>query len=361
MRIAILSPHGEVIGFLDDSLPKSLKFCDLKIHEITSGAGTLEFETTCQHSMATKLVTGNHLSFLYAGRGYYYTIMTVEKSRTTNDSRLYVYAQSFSLSLIAQEQEPFSSEAKTFEKHMESLPFYEEHCIEVNEVADQKVSWALEGYNTVLACLYSLATQFNAELEIRPLLNGYRFRMLVINVYKKRAYGGHGLGADRTQKPLRVGKEIDHFSMSDDFTEFCSAVRPTGLEGLSLEGYKPQTESVDGFESFMYGKGLCDPQARAKYPVGYLYAKMNGYLCKDIEVDTENQAILYREAADYLRLHNHPKIVYDITGQVAGDIGDTYVIVDELSGGQSQVTARISERELYPQDESKNVIRFTVE
>lgn len=352
MRIAILSTHGIVKDFLDDFVPEALGFTDAKLHQYTSAAETLEFITDCRHPTAALLKVGNILSFILDGIGHYLTIKRTERSG--ND--LSVYAESLTLELSGEEIAPFSNPQQTFIQHLRSLNIEDAFYVAVNETEGLSRSWALEGYNSALACLYSLATTFDSEIEIKPVLKNYVLDRLELSIYRDREAGGSGLGRNNSGTVLKVGKEIQTMNVTEDMTEFCSAVRPVGEEELTLAGF------VKGYEDefLLEGEVIKSPEARNQYPSTLNGVAAGRYVSKTFNVNTKSQAVLYREGARYLRRNCRPKVIYEISGNVNGDIGDTFTIRDERGAIETAFKARITEKIVYPQAKYLNEVQMEV-
>ena len=80
VRIAVLTPYDKVLTFLDNKVANAMHYYDDALHTYLKGSTyTYEFKTLTGHDDAVYLVEGNKLSFKYKDKGYYMTIMNVEK------------------------------------------------------------------------------------------------------------------------------------------------------------------------------------------------------------------------------------------------------------------------------------------
>ena len=346
-RIAVLTPYNEVKSFLDNSIPNAMHYFDDTLHTYLKGSAyTYEFKTFTQHEDVEYLVEGNKLSFNFKNKGYYLTIMQVERAH--EETRVLAYG--LCLELTNEQVDSYSGTSMTFKQYIDALGFEKSFVIGVNEVSDKKITHEWSGSDTILARLYSLATVFSAELEfVTELNNDYSLKQVTMNVYREHDDSHQGIGVDKTGQILRYPTNIYSITKTSDITELYTAIRPTGTDGLqvtSLSGRKV----YDSNGRVLYevsGNNILAPQARDRFPSTLMTTNNNDMYAVEIwSYDTSNVETLYGQALAELKKHVEPTVSYEVDAYVDANIGDTFTIEDSEYSPTLYLQARITEQEI---------------
>lgn len=357
-RIAILSAYDEVCAFLDNSLDGTLHYWDDTLHTYLQGSAyTFEFTTESWAEDAAYLVEGNHLSFKYKDKGYYLNIVEVEK----DELEIKVTAYGLVFELLNEEVDTYEGKSMSFESYVKAFGYEKSFDIGINEVSDKQISNKWEGTDTVLKRLYSLATVFSAELEFVTELNDdYSLNRIVLNVYREHDDTHQGMGQNRTGEVLHYGKEVTGITKKSDITELCTAIRPTGKDGLQLNKLsgKKEYDSDGNVEFQVSGNNLLAPQARDRFPSLLKSSKNDRYIAKIWSYDTSDVNVLYGQAKAELMKIMVPKVSYEVESYVDANIGDTFTIEDTNYTPTLYLTARVTEQEIRFTDPSASKTTF---
>lgn len=357
-RIAILSAYDEVCAFLDNSLDDTLHYWDDTLHTYLQGSAyTFEFTTESWKEDTTYLVEGNHLSFKYKDKSYYLNIVETEK----DELEIKVTAYGLVFELLNEEVDTYEGKSMSFESYVKAFNYEKSFDIGINEVSDKRISNKWEGTDTVLKRLYSLATVFGAELEFVTHLNDdYSLNKIVLNVYREHDDTHQGMGQNRTGEVLRYGKEVTGITKKSDITELCTAIRPTGKDGLQLNKLsgKKEYDSDGNVEFQVSGNNLLAPQARDRFPSLLKSSANDRYIVKIWSYDTSDINVLYGQAKAELKKIMVPKVSYDVKGYVDANIGDTFTIEDTNYAPTLYLTARVTEQEIRFTDPSASKTTF---
>ena len=357
-RIAILSAYDEVCAFLDNSLDGTLHYWDDTLHTYLQGSAyTFEFTTESWAEDAAYLVEGNHLSFKYKDKGYYLNIVEVEK----DELEIKVTAYGLVFELLNEEVDTYEGKSMSFEAYIKAFNYEKSFDIGINEVSDKRISNKWEGTDTVLKRLYSLATVFSAELEFVTELNDdYSLNRIVLNVYREHDDDHQGMGQNRTGEVLYYGKEVTGITKKSDVTELCTAIRPTGKDGLQLNKLsgKKEYDSDGNVEFQVSGNNLLAPQARDRFPSLLKSSKNDRYIAKIWSYDTSDVNVLYGQAKAELMKIMVPKVSYEVESYVDANIGDTFTIEDTNYTPTLYLTARVTEQEIRFTDQSASKTTF---
>ena len=357
-RIAILSAYDEVCAFLDNSLDGTLHYWDDTLHTYLQGSAyTFEFTTESWMEDAAYLVDGNHLSFKYKDKGYYLNIVEVEK----DELEIKVTAYGLVFELLNEEVDTYEGKSMSFESYVKAFNYEKSFDIGINEISDKRISNKWEGTDTVLKRLYSLATVFGAELEFVTELNDdYSLNRIVFNVYREHDDDHQGMGQNRTGEVLHYDKEVTGITKKSDITELCTAIRPTGKDGLQLNKLsgKKEYDSDGNIEFQVSGNNLLAPQARDRFPSLLKSSKNDRYIVKIWSYDTSDVNVLYGQAKAELMKIMVPKVSYEVDSYVDANIGDTFTIEDTSYTPTLYLTARVTEQEIRFTDSSNSKTTF---
>lgn len=355
IRIAVLTPYDKVLAFLDNTVPSAMHYFDETLHTYLKGSAyTFEFTTLTAYDDAVFLVEGNKLSFTRKNKGYYLTIMNVEKGGDTTT----VTAYGLCLELTNEYVDAYKApRAMSFAEYVNAYGFEKSFVIGKNEVSDKRITHEWTGSDTVLARLYSIANVFDAELEFITQLNDdYSLKNVVLNIYRAHSDSVQGMGSDKRSTILRYPNDIYGITKTSDITELYTAIRPTGTNGLQLNSISGRVVN-DSNGNVLYkvnGNNILAPQARDRFPSTLLTNNSNDMYAVQIwSYETENVETLYGQALAQLKKNCVPKVTYDIDAYIDADIGDTFTIEDAEYSPTLYLEARITEQEICFTDSEK--------
>jgi hypothetical protein len=355
IRIAVLTPYDKVLAFLDNTVPSAMHYFDETLHTYLKGSSyTFEFTTLTAHDDAVFLVEGNKLSFTRKNKGYYLTIMNVEKGGDTTT----VTAYGLCLELTNEYVDAYKApRAMSFSEYVNAYGFEQSFVIGKNEVSDKRITHEWTGSDTVLARLYSIANVFDAELEFVTQLNDdYSLKNVVLNIYRAHSDSVQGMGSDKRSTILRYPNDVYGITKTSDITELYTAIRPTGTNGLQLNSISGRVVK-DSNGNVLYkvnGNNLLAPQSRDRFPSTLLTNHSNDMYAVQIwSYETENVETLYGQALAQLKKNCVPKVTYDVDAYIDADIGDTFTIEDVEYSPTLYLEARITEQEICFTDSEK--------
>lgn len=348
IRIAILTPYDKVLAFLDNTVPSAMHYFDETLHTYLKGSAyTFEFTTLTAHDDAVFLVEGNRLSFTRKNKGYYLTIMNVEKGGDTTT----VTAYGLCLELTNEYVDAYKApRAMSFAEYVSAYGFEQSFVIGKNEVSDKRITHEWTGSDTVLARLYSIANVFDVELEFVTQLNDdYSLKNFVLNIYRAHSDSIQGMGSDKRSTILRYPNDVYGIIKTSDITELYTAIRPTGTNGLQLNSISGRVVN-DSNGNVLYkvqGNNILAPQSRDRFPSTLLTNHSNDMYAVQIwSYETENVETLYGQALAQLKKNCVPKVTYDVDAYIDADIGDTFTIEDAEYSPTLYLEARITEQEI---------------
>ncbi len=355
IRIAVLTPYDKVLAFLDNTVPSAMHYFDETLHTYLKGSAyTFEFTTLTAHDDAAFLVEGNKLSFTRKNKGYYLTIMNVEKGGDTTN----VTAYGLCLELTNEYVDAYKApRAMSFAEYVSAYGFEQSFVIGKNEVSDKRITHEWTGSDTVLARLYSIANVFDAELEFITQLNDdYSLKNVVLNIYRAHSDSVQGMGTDKRSTILRYPNDVYGITKTSDITELYTGIRPTGNNGLQLNSISGRVVK-DSNGNVLYkvqGNNILAPQSRDRFPSTLLTNHSNDmYAVLVWSYETENVETLYGQALAQLKKNCVPKVTYDVDAYIDADIGDTFTIEDAEYSPTLYLEARITEQEICFTDSEK--------
>ena len=156
------------------------------------------------------------------------------------------------------------------------------------------------------------------------------------------------------EKPSRVPtgttqKTIPGKDVEEDFT-------------LSLRGMQASKTDEDG--TFMViGDDVRCPVSRDRFPSDL---KLNstgniedGYLIRFVDYsDCEDQGEMFNRAVEELKKHCFPKLTYEVSGYLSGEVGDWFTIVDTQYHPTLYVECRIVEQEICFTNPARSATKF---
>lgn len=359
MRISILDNWDDVLSSMDNDLPEALHFYDDTLHlYLTGTASTFEFTATTEHEDSEYLKVGNKLAFVDDyDRQYYMNIVNTSQ----DENEIKVTAYSGTLTMLNDVVSKFEGSSMTFRQYVKKFDangIITIGLFELDELATRSIKW--ESTATLLNRLFSIATNFDAEVEFIPCLNkDNSLKSITMNVYNEHDDEHQGIGRDRTDYIIRYGKEIEGITREISIEDLYTAIVPTGKDGMTLIGWKDNTDTYDSEGNlYRYQKGdgiIYAMSARDSYPA--MLSEFH-YIYKQYEYDTSDQATLYGHALSQLKKYSKPQATYEVEGYIDGSIGDTFTIVDQEFEPELFLSARIVEQEVSFTDPTQNKTTF---
>lgn len=358
VRIAVLDIGNHAVAFMDNRVPKALHFYNDELHTYLKGAAcTFEFSVAAKHEDAQYLTVGNHLAFKYKDRDYYFNIMSADEDENT------VTVESYALlfELLKEEKDAYTaSKAMTFVEYMKVFDGPGAVKIGINEIStySRRLTW--ESSDNMLSRLYSLATNFDAEVEFVPKLNNdYSLKQITMNVYKEHSDTTQGIGQDRSGEIIRYGKGINGVERKMDITELCTAIRPYGTDNITISGLSKKEYDKDGnLEYQTNGTNILAVQAKDRFPSMLTDYTTDRYAVKIWSYDTKDKNTLYSKALAKLKTLCVPKAEYTVEGYVDAQIGDTVTIEDTAFHPTLYLKARVTEQVISLTNKKNNKTTF---
>lgn len=358
VRIAVLDIGNHAVAFMDNRVPKALHFYNDELHTYLKGAAcTFEFSVAAKHEDAQYLTVGNHLAFKYKDRDYYFNIMSADEDENT------VTVESYALlfELLEEEKDAYTaSKAMTFVEYMKVFDGPGAVKIGINEIStySRRLTW--ESSDNMLSRLYSLATNFDAEVEFVPKLNNdYSLKQITMNVYKEHSDTTQGIGQDRSGEIIRYGKGLNGVERKMDITELCTAIRPYGTDNITISGLSKKEYDKDGnLEYQTSGTNILAVQAKDRFPSMLTDYTTDRYAVKIWSYDTKDKNTLYSKALAKLKTLCVPKAEYTVKGYVDAQIGDTVTIEDTAFHPTLYLKARVTEQVISLTNKKNNKTTF---
>lgn len=358
VRIAVLDIGNHAVAFMDNRVPKALHFYNDELHTYLKGAAcTFEFSVAAKHEDAQYLTVGNHLAFKYKDRDYYFNIMSADEDENT------VTVESYALlfELLEEEKDAYTaSKAMTFVEYMKVFDGPGAVKIGINEIStySRRLTW--ESSDNMLSRLYSLATNFDAEVEFVPKLNNdYSLKQITMNVYKEHSDTTQGIGQDRSGEIIRYGKGLNGVERKMDITELCTAIRPYGTDNITISGLSKKEYDKDGnLEYQTSGTNILTVQAKDRFPSMLTDYTKDRYAVKIWSYDTKDKNTLYSKALAKLKTLCVPKAEYTVEGYVDAQIGDTVTIEDTAFHPTLYLKARVTEQVISLTNKKNNKTTF---
>ncbi|MGH1746190.1 hypothetical protein [Enterococcus entomosocium] len=333
VRIAVRDAHdSETLTYMDNSAVGAIHFDKADLTRFFEGDTTaLVMRINNKHPKASFVTVGNKLSFVYKNRDYWLNI-----SQTGRDG-YYKELVAFSLTweLYKEKMPAYTSpKAMTIAEIIKVIDSEGTLEIGINEMPDKKMVFSWDGIQNKKDRLYSAANQIGAELGLVTETNDdYSLKRHVINIYKEHTDTHQGLGQDKRDTTLRVGKELKVINQKDSADEFYTAIRATGKDGLSIVNLEFEERDDDGNILYFSKKGdngIRALQARNKIPSN-TNKKDDGYLFNDRgETEYTTVEALKGYMLSELKKISQIKVDYETQGYFDSDPGDTFSLEDSV-------------------------------
>lgn len=361
MIIHVLDRQFNTLTAMDNSLPGAIHFFNDNFHIFLESVSTLELSVTKSNPDIQYLIVGNYLQFNYQGNDYLMTIRVVDET----DFQIDIEAESLTFDLLNESVGEYSATApRSIEAYLNDILVDSDVVIGLNEVRSSTRTLSWEGDATVLERLKSIVNYFGAEFEIITELNNDRsLKQLTLNIYKEYSESGsnHGVGADRTDITLEVGKNVSSVRKKVDATEIFTSIKPTGNDGLTISSIEEYLYDSNRNLQFYTKKGsprIYAPMANSLY--GRKNAEQGGYIDNSAYTfDTDDVKTLYGNALSQLKKYCEPATTYEVEGYYELNVGDTVSINDFNFSPPLLLEARVAEMEVSFTDPAQNKTVFS--
>ncbi|MTN58623.1 hypothetical protein GMB69_15720 [Turicibacter sanguinis] len=320
MEIRVHNRMMEIVGFLSNEAPDDIHFTDESWHQyLETGSSSLEF--TIQKTDAIydiiKFEEATYFSIYEDGQAHVFIIAMVNENETT----LKVTAVSNNTELNYEQApkiENMTSQGILWYLERSFISNYSQIRIGVNEVLDRKRTLKYEGESdTKLARLIDICNSFDAEFEfVTTLAQGGKLKELTLNIYKENDETNQGVGRRRIDLlPLEWLPDIRR---NIDYSGMITAVRSTGIDGLTYDSASMTIKNVDGQVEFVKNEGdtfFRAPIAANLFPT---QLRMSGSNLNDIyherkyQTDYETVNELLSHSLRLLRQNAYPKIEFEL-------------------------------------------------
>ncbi|MHC5375820.1 phage tail spike protein, partial [Enterococcus sp. LJL120] len=303
---------------------------------------------------------GNKLSFVYKSNQYHFDITDMVK----NEQKIEIKADSLTLELRNEDSGSYKASAPmSLEEYLKVFLFSGDNPIEmgVNEVADKKITAEWDGEETsILARLFSLANKFSAELEFVTVLNKHwGLEKIVLNAYLQHDDQHQGIGENRTDVLLEYGNNVETVEIKENIDNLKTAIQPTGTDGLTIANVIIDERDKNGNILFQSEKG--SPYIRAVQVRNQFISKIGGegYTLKKWSYDTTSDTVLAGQALAELKKLSQIETTVTIKAYEDLNIGDSILVQNTGYIPTLNLSARISEQDIYFDEPSRNTSTFT--
>ena len=237
IRIAIRNSTDSFnIGFFDNEA--GIKYHVADLNRFLAGSASVLTLKYYSKDIDT-IRSGCKLAFSYKGKDFWLNILAVKKSGFE------VELTAFSTNLEANNElvSPYKATvAETIVSYIKRFDAEKSFDIGINEVSGKSIKLEWTGKETVLARLYSVANNFDAELEFVTELNDdYSLKRHILNIYKKGNVGSV------INSPVRVGKDLKVI-----VAPFAGAWIEIGTSTSSTPSFSSHPSRVRGLKYFSF-------------------------------------------------------------------------------------------------------------
>ncbi len=352
--LAVLDNNDRLQCLTDD-------YFDSSLHTFLQGTAAFFTCSVLQTAeIAQYFKVGNKLSFVSNEVSYHFDITKMNK----NEQLVTIQADSLTLELRNEFASEYkASKAMTFKQYLDVFLFAGDNplVMGINEVSDKSLQaeWTGDG-DSVLARLFSLANKFDAEIEFETVLNKHwGLEKVRLNVYRAHSDKYQGIGRKRTDIIMEYGNNVETVEYEENIDDLKTAIHAYGTDGLTVANVVIDEKDKNGNRLFYSPKGdisIRAVQSRDQFP-----SKVGGegYIAKRWTYETTNENVLAGQALAELKKLCEPKVTVTIKGYEYLGIGDTVLVQNTAYVPTLNLSARISEQEIYFDDPSKNSSTFT--
>ncbi|MBP1046397.1 phage tail protein [Enterococcus sp. BWM-S5] len=348
----------QTLTILDNSAVNALHYTSDTINRFAEGGSSVfSCEVAKTNDDVQFLTVGNKLAFIWKGKDYWLNIIDTQE----NEYSISIMAFSLSLELNNETRSAYKSDGSmTFTQYLSKFDPEKTLVLGLNEISDKRISYEWDGTQSMLARLYSLANVFSAEIEFVTVLNDdYSLKQHTIDVYREHSDTSQGMGEDKTNITLRIGKEIKSITRKESIKELYTAITPVGKDGLNLSGYNRTEHDENGrVEFFTDNTIIRAPLARDRFP-SFSSSSTDRYISTRWETEYTTKEALYGAALAELKKNCVPQLEFEVDTYFDTNPGDTLTVESDKFKPTLIMEARVIEQVESFTDPSKNKTTFS--
>lgn len=381
MIISIHNNQMEIVDFMSNDIPGTLKYSDEEFTTYLENGCTSTFELTIDkfqnghlHPRLGNINDQAYLSFRdNLGNDHIFTIRKIIEK----DYTIQIEAEDMNLELLNETTGKYEASTEmTFIEYCSAMQLltYTRLEIGLNEVSTKKLKLTFDSTQTILERILELVEKFEAECEFKTLLypNG-QLKTLQLNVYEaydtKHPY--KGVGDDRKEIQLSFGREITGVEVTSDKENLFNGIRLKDKDGKYVTAKKNHIYLADDGqtrEAYMMRNThtMYAPRSMMMYPSVSNVNSCDNWTVREFTTEETDYDKQIKYLYDTLKKYMYPVITYQVDMayyQVFKKhkikVGDTIYISDKNFLNGLLFQARVSEIKICPSDSTRNTITLT--
>lgn len=325
MQLRVHNPSGVVVDHINNNVPGSLKYRNDTLQLYNGKLGhtfTLTIDKWVKGVVSPRIryiESGGYISFIFMGEYYCFRIVEVVEE----DYQLNVDCLSSVLEITSENDAGFENKETeyTLEEYTSILQLFTLSYIElgINEVAGRKRIISFDEGN-IGERLLTLASEFGAELKLETQLypNG-EFKKYVAHFYEapSRENPDAGIGRNRRDIQLMVGRDIDGVSVSSNSEDMFNAIRIRDKDDKYFKADKDRViKTADGLRKEIYvnrnSNTIYAPISMLQYPSTLKKNSCDNWTVRDVKTDLETEEAMYMYGVEMLERYMYPVRIYTI-------------------------------------------------
>ena len=381
MIISIHNNQMEIVDFMSNDIPGTLKYSDEEFTTYLANGCTSTFDLTIDkfqngrlHPRLGNINDQAYLSFRdNLGNDHLFTIRKVIEK----DYTIQIEAEDMNLELLNETTGKYEASTEmTFVEYCSAMQLltYTRLEIGLNEVSSKKLKLAFDSSQTMLERILDLVDKFEAECEFKTLLypNG-QLKTLQLNIYEaydpKHPY--KGVGDIRQEIQLTFGREITGVQVTSDKENLFNGIRLKDKNGKYVVAKKNHIYLADDNqtrEAYMMRNTntMYAPRSMMMYPSVSNVNSCDNWTVREFTTEETDYDKQIKYLYDTLKKYMYPVITYEVDMayyQVFREhkikVGDTIYISDKNFLNGLLFQARVSEIKICPSDSTRNTITLT--
>lgn len=380
MIISIHNNQMEIVDFMSNDIPGTLKFHDEEITAYLSNGCISNFNLTVDkfqngklHPRLKHLNDQSYLSFVDdLGDTHLYTIRKIIE----RDYEMEIEAEDTSLEMLNETIGKYEASTEmTFIEYCSSMELLKYTRVEIgiNEIYTKRVKTTFDSTQTVLERFFELVSAFNAECEFKTLLypNG-QLKYIQLNVYEPYSTSEpfKGVGDDRKDIQLHFGREIQGVTITTDKENLFNAIRLKDKDGNYVISKKNHIwlDSDNLREAYMMRNThtMYAPKSMMQYPSVSNVNSCDNWAVREFTTELTDYDEQIKYMHGLLKTYMYPIITYEVDmsyfhvfSNYKVRLGDTIYISDPNFLNGLLFQARVSEYKKNPSNTTQNTITLT--
>ena len=381
MIISIHNNQMEIVDFMSNDIPGTLKYSDEEFTTYLENGCTSTFDLTIEkfqngrlHPRIGNINDQAYLSFRdNLGNDHLFTIRKIVEK----DYTIQIESEDVNLELLNETTGKYEASTEmTFVEYCSAMQLltYTRLEIGLNEVSTKKLKLTFNSSQTMLERILELVENFGAECEFKTLLypNG-QLKTLQLNVYEaydtKHPY--KGVGDNREEIQLTFGREITGVQVTSDKENLFNGIRLKDKNGKHVVAKKNHIYLADDNqtrEAYMMRNTntMYAPRSMMMYPSVSNVNSCDNWTVREFTTEETDYDKQIKYLYDTLKKYMYPVITYEVDMayyQVFREhkikVGDTIYISDKNFLNGLLFQARVSEIKICPSDSTRNTITLT--